>query len=75
MVVKQPNSSLFETPPGLIVAARSHWLSHQGARAMLPLPEAARDVQRCLGAMGVPHAVGIMGEEGLFPLPLALPDR
>lgn len=75
MVVKDANAALYETPPGLIVAARSCWLNRQGSAAMLPPGETQVDVQRCLGAMGVPFSAGVMGDEGLFPLKLALPDR
>jgi len=75
LVCQEPTTALFETPPGLIVAARNQWLAQQGGLAMLPPTDTVRDVQRCLVAMGVPHAVGLRGEEGLFYMRLALPDR
>jgi hypothetical protein len=74
-VCREPNSAAFETPPGLIVAARSQWAAAQGGAAMLPPSDLARDVQRVLGAMGIAVAAGLMAEEGLAPLQIALPDR
>jgi hypothetical protein len=75
MVCKEPAFASYETPPSLIVAARGHWLAAQGSAAMLPPGDAQRDVQRCLAGLGVPHAVGLVGDDGLFALRLALPER
>lgn len=75
MVCKEPTSASFETPPALIVAARGHWCAQQSSTAMLPPGDVQRDVQRCLAGLGVPHATGVMGDDGMFALKLALPDR
>lgn len=75
MVCRDPACSAYETPPALIVAARGHWVAHVSSSAMLPPGEVHRDVQRCLAGMGVPHTVGSLGEDGMFTLKLALPDR
>lgn len=75
LVVKDPSAALYETPPSLIVAGRGCWLSAQGSAAMLPPSEAQLDVQRALGALRVPFAAGVMGDDGLFPLKLAITER
>lgn len=75
MICKDAAAAQYETPPGLIIAAHSHWVAAQGSSAMLPPSDTARDVSRVLAAMGVPHVQGLPGEDKLFTLRLALPER